>query len=321
MQKPSSTSSSDAFWPFFARCGAFFAVSVLVWSLATAVLMNGHTDTFYGRFASAPQQSLVLGSSRAAVGIVPSVIESTALGYSSLFNFAFTMSTSPYGPVYLRAVRAKLANDPGARGLFLVEVSPLALSHQYGTETFPESKSFLGKMHLFSMNPNIEYPFHRRERAYDIIVRGIRWMLGRSEVLLHADGWLEIKQSYSSAQITKRISQKVESYRQSFARSKPSAARWQSLRETVVLLAKRGRVVLIRLPVGDGIRQLEHEYMPQFGDEVRMIARSEGVEYLDLIDAPFDSNDGNHLAPESARAVSKAIRKWLETGPEADNVR
>lgn len=24
-----------------------------------------------------------------------------------------------------------------------------------------------------------------------------------------------------------------------------------------------------------------------------MIARSEGVEYLDLIDAPFDSNDGN----------------------------
>ena len=74
------------------------------------VVLKGQVDAFYGRFASPPAGSLVLGTSRAAQGIRPAVL-SAQLGSrfeGPLLNYAFTLTHSPYGPAYVRSIQRKL---------------------------------------------------------------------------------------------------------------------------------------------------------------------------------------------------------------------
>lgn len=131
---------TDPLGPFLLRCAAFAALSLGVWAACTALFFRGYTDDYYERVASPRQAALILGTSRAAQGLVPAEIASRELGVESpLYNFAFASSISRYGEAYFEAIKKKLSEPrPGQSGLFLLEVSPLAISTSKGaSERFP----------------------------------------------------------------------------------------------------------------------------------------------------------------------------------------
>jgi hypothetical protein len=280
-------------------------------------LANGRTDAFYLRFTAPPQKSLVLGSSRGAQGIVPAVFNESGLAFDGpLYNLSFTLSSSPYGPVYREFVERKLSRE-ATGGLFLLEVSPLALSESSDLPVgsapteFPEKDILIGKVRFNSARPNFEY----LARCYKDSFYKIAWNHFREKkMLLHDDGWLEVTVPMDSASVARRTRSKVEDYRDVFAKNRLSEARLEALEETIQLLLPRGRVFLVRLPISDELRQLEEPSAPQFDARMTEIAARNGIRYLNLFpeSGRYATTDGNHLGKESARRVSQEILRRIE---------
>jgi hypothetical protein len=302
------------------RCAAFAALAVAVWTLCTLLFFNGYTDNYYLRVSSPRQVSLVVGTSRAAQGIVPEELDARALGLGGApYNFAFTSANSRYGRVYFEAIQRKLAVAPGgAPGLFLLEVSPLAIStDKNGAELHEEEETFLAKLHLLSTNPNPEYPLYVPERGYDIIERSVRRLTGRTRLLLHADGWLEVTPDETPGRFATLLANKLVDYGKTFASSEPSEERRGYLRQTLELFARHGRAVLVRLPVHPQLAALEQAYMPGFGATMASLAAELHATYIDLgdLNASVFTTDGNHLRRDSARQVTRELQARLQASP------
>jgi len=297
------------------RCAAFVALSAGVWAACTRLFFNGYTDDFYVRVASPRQPALIVGTSRAAQGLVPEEIDTRALGVSApLYNFAFASSLTRYGPSYFDAIERKLAEPvPGEASLFLVEVSPLSIAIDATDRTaFPERESFIGKLSSFSANPNVEYPFYAAQRGYDIIDRTVRHWRGMGRLLLHADGWLEVK-PVADDDIEANIRQKLVDYTQTFSVSRYSEERATYLKRTVERLAARGRVGLVQMPIDPRLRVLERQFMPDFDARMHELSARTGATYLDLsdLDERVVTNDGSHLRQDWSRRVSRELSARL----------
>jgi hypothetical protein len=307
----SSTSNSEPLRFFLLRLAGFATVSACVWAACTAVLFNGHTDDHYERISSPRQAALILGTSRAAQGLVPEEIDARSLGSAArLYNFAFTSATSPYGRTYYEAIERKLVRLPlGQPGLFLLEVSPLAISIGKGkAATFREDEGFLAKLHSVSLAPNVEYPFYVADRGYDIIDRTVRRWRGRTRLFLHADGWLEVT-PVEAGRVEDNIRTKLEDYGATFEANEYSPERAAYLERTLALLTPLGRTALVLVPIDPRLRALERGYMPDFDARMRALAERWQVTYADLsdLDAEVATNDGNHLRRDSARRVSREL--------------
>jgi hypothetical protein len=186
--------------------------------IATVIFFaNGKIDNFYLRFTSARQSSLILGNSRSAQGLMPSVIENELRNFShegSLYNYSFTLSTSPYGPYYLQSIRKKL--DPKTRnGLFILSVDPWSISRESAlplddTLKYFESSSIPFNMRFVNQNPNWEYLLKNYDRGWgDMILRNVVY---QTQTNLHADGWLEVSVPMDSARQARRVRQRLEIY-------------------------------------------------------------------------------------------------------------
>ena len=311
---------TDPLGPFLLRCAAFAALSLGVWAACTALFFRGYTDDYYERVASPRQAALILGTSRAAQGLVPAEIASRELGVESpLYNFAFASSISRYGEAYFEAIKKKLSEPrPGQSGLFLLEVSPLAISTSKGaSERFPERDSFIGQLHTFSTHPNIEYPFYQPDRGYTIIDRIVRHWRNRDRLIVHDDGWLEVTPA-EVERVEDNIEAKLADYTRTMQTSELSATRLSYLERTLELLAPRGRTALVVLPIHPRLRALERSYMPDFDARLRAVAERWRASYLDLsdLDGLVMTNDGNHLHRDSARRVSRELSVRLAAASE-----
>ena len=104
----------------------YLAFIVLIHGIA-AYRADGRFDPFYLRFTNGSHQSMILGTSRAAQGIRPDVLnQKLAQRFSEINNFSFTLLHSPFGEVYFDAVKTKLDSSPtGGSQLFLIAVDPL----------------------------------------------------------------------------------------------------------------------------------------------------------------------------------------------------
>ena len=160
-----------------------FILHILVLSLFVGlsgylVLMqaDGSTDAFYAKFTTPKQQSLIIGSSRAAQGIHPQTINEN-LPHTAIYNYAFSRIHTPYGKPYLESIQRKLKPDT-KDGLFIVEVNPWSVCKKKGelldTLHFSEKASFLGTIKNVSANPNLTYllNFYNGRNVEDITVRG-----------------------------------------------------------------------------------------------------------------------------------------------------
>jgi hypothetical protein len=285
------------------------AGAALVGLLAlTPVVFRGQVDAFYGRFASPPAGSLVLGTSRAAQGIQPAVLTAQlgARFEGPLLNYAFTLTHSPYGPAYLRSIQRKLRPDV-KNGLFIVAVDPWSLSLTGPEGSFPEAQSFIGQLHQVSQNPNLAYlTRYQTKPLYRLLLD-----YATATERLHPDGWLEVRIGTDSAQVRARTAQKLRDYRALAASQHLSTGRLQALRQTMQFLKQHGRVCLVRLPVGPGLLQLEQQYQPDFDPLMRKMAAQAAVPYLDYSLLPYATTDGNHLQRAASKAFSERLAKDL----------
>ncbi len=281
------------------------ASAVLLGALALGpVVLKGQVDAFYGRFTSPQAGSLILGTSRAAQGIQPAVLAARLGGQfeGPLLNYAFTLTHSPYGPAYLRSIRRKLRPEV-SNGLFIVAVDPWSLSLTGPEGQFPEDNSFIGQLHQVSQNPNLPYLARYQTKPFYRLLLDYATATER----LHPDGWLEVRIGTDSAQVRARTARKLHDYRLLAASQHFSAGRLAALRQTIEFLKQHGRVVLVRLPVGPSLLQLEQQYQPGFEKLMRRMATDKALTYLDYSAQPYATTDGNHLQRAASATFSEQL--------------
>ncbi|KAA9339403.1 hypothetical protein F0P96_01935 [Hymenobacter busanensis] len=291
------------------NCALLLALVLGVLYALAPRIQAGRVDSFYRRFTTAPSRSLILGSSRAAQGLQPRVLEPALLQggryEGPLRNFAFTVMHSPYGPAYLAQVKKKLRPDT-RHGLFLLAVDPWVLavdSAERHDQRLRETQSFIGKLNFVSLNPNLEYLLrfwnHPLYQAFD---------LPDEQLHLHADGWLEVDVPLDSLTVQGRIRSKLLSYRHMARTYTLSDERVRALAETIAYLQGHGQVVLVRLPVSAGMRELELRRWPRFDAVLGRLAARQHVPYLNYINrTAYPTSDGNHLQPEAGRRLSRQV--------------
>lgn len=296
-----------------------FALAVFVFFLPLALAAivffqaDGHTDPFYLRFTTPKQSSLVIGTSRAAQGVMPSVLNKY-LNRSDIYNYSFTIAHSPFGPVYYESIKRKL-NSKGREGVFIVTVDPWSVSSNtdpLDSSLFFENDLALAKTKLVNLSPNIQYLLTCYDEPYINLFRKKK----PTGLLLHNDGWLEVTTTMDSVSVLKRLQEKLKEYKENHLRVyKFSEIRWKYLIKTLELLKKHGSVYLVRLPVHCELYEIDALLLPDFDDKLQKLSTDTQVPYLNLTsqNERHVYVDGNHLHKASSANVSMEIAKWVKT--------
>lgn len=270
---------------------------------------DGHTDAFYIRFTTPKQQSMILGTSRAAQGLQPTVFEQILK--KDINNFAFTVSQSPFGKVYFESIKRK--HNKKAGGLFIIAVDPWSISSQCSLPNnlsqFRENQFCLNKTKIVNMNPNFFYIFSNLSGKYKNLL-----FQRHTDMFLHKNGWLEISNiNMDSNSVAARVKRKLETYRNTILpKTKFSSTRLQYLIKTINYLNEYGDVYLVRLPIHENMMEIEKDLMSDFDLMINeAIKFSDG--YLDMTpqNSLYNYTDGNHLHKNSGKKVSQNIAKWI----------
>lgn len=292
--------------------------------IAAFFVADGVTDEFYMRFTTPRQKSMVVGTSRAAQGIQPYVIDSVFNAGNhklNLFNYSFTVAHSPYGPAYYKSIRKKL-DESSLTGKFIVAVDPWSISSKAqnpnDSSIFPENNLSVGKTKCIDCYPNFEYLTNSYSKPLlmvfvDKLLVALK-MEGKESLLLHKDGWLEVTVSMDSMEVRKRIEKKVSDYEKNeLPYYHFSSLRYEYLKKTIDLFQKHGDVYLVRLPVSKRMKDLDDRMLPEFDSVISSLAKSRNIPYLNfcLSSEDYKYTDGNHLYKESGYVLSKKIGELM----------
>lgn len=310
-----------------------FLILILVIHILLAMLADGSTDNYYQKFSSPKKNSMIFGTSRAFQGIMPSVIDSI-LGYKEskkkMYNFAFTITSSPYGEVYYNAINKKLLDD-SERGLFIVTVDPWSLSIGKNVLSLenPDTNSVLNETRQFNSSPNFEYLIKKYNKGWGNIAlkRVESFFLKKYEKKLNNitgswtyvndDGWLDVSTSMDSAFVQKKIRSKAKKYMELSLQKIFSNYRFNFLIRTIELLKQHGDVYLVRLPIHTSLLEIENQFMPNFSLKIdKAINMCSGYYDMNTLNSDFKYIDGNHLHKESGKIVSQLIAEWIIANKE-----
>ena len=288
---------------FFITC----SIGIFLFILSFA---DGYTDPFYIRFTAPQQGNIIVGSSRSAQGLLPSVFSKEL--ERKFYNFSFTMTHSPFGPVYYKFIENSVL-DTVKNGIFIVSVEPWSISNNgknpNDSTQFVENDLPLAKVKSRSYKPNFEYLLKTLTGKYYTVISN-----KNRKTFLHDDGWLEISVSMDSISQKNRFDEKMMSYRtKNFPGRKLSHVRLQYLVKTIQFLKKHGKVFLVRLPISSELYQLEQQLMPNF-NQIIHTAIQESNGYWDMTNEniSYQYTDGNHLWKESGKEVSTKIARWIK---------
>jgi len=293
------------------KAAFFISTIVLVFAAYARGFIGGEDDNFYRRFTGPPAPSLVVGSSRCAQGIVPPVINESALDFTRpLYNYCFTNGNSPYGPYYLESIKKKLNKRGG--GLFLVEVNPWTLSVKKPNSDeheFREADRFIADINFVNhMNPNIEYIIKRYNLPhYKTIYFDLLDV--KKATFLRESGWLRVDVDVSKEKVEQRKEKKIDSYRELAEEWSLSEKRFDYLGKTVSFLSEYGRVFAVRVPVSPEMLHLEQAYAPAFDASIDSVVKASGGTYLNFSTASgaYQTTDGNHLWRKDARRFTRTL--------------
>ena len=290
---------------------AVFLTIIFVSFYLIALKADGYTDPFYVRYTTKKQQSMVIGTSRAAQGIHPAVLNEI-LGRTDFFNYSFTITSSPYGPAYLNSIKRKL--DPETKdAIFILAVDPWSIStnskYPEDSSQFRENRQFMGKTRFVNMYPNIPYLIDSYGKPlYTLIIKP------KTSMFLHDDGWLEVTMWMDSSAVKKNIDKKMVDYRtKNLVDFKFSKSRLRFLEKTIEFLKPHGKVYLVRLPVHPLMMEIDSIHMPDFEKYIKPICEKTNTPYLNLthMNSKFIYTDGNHIYKESGALVTKVIADWI----------
>ncbi len=295
---------------------AIFSAPLLVVVFTVFYIANGKTDAYYLRFTTPQQQNLILGTSGAAQGLQPQVLDPIVFKNSRqhFFNYSFSFFDTPFGPAYLESIKRKL--DTATKdGVFIIAVNPWSIAKKKNElddpANFSENKRFIAKTKLVNLNPNIPYLVQSYSEPYINIIR--KWK-DSSDMVLHKDGWMEIDVPMDSASVTKRRNTKQKEYLHDYLPVYGfSGERYASLRELVTYLQSFGKVYLVRLPIHPVMFEIEDRMMPDFDEKINSLAVALKVPYLNFkkMENHYQYVDGNHLYKTSGRQVSDTLANWI----------
>ncbi|MGJ8664883.1 MAG: hypothetical protein ACSHW7_00825 [Patiriisocius sp.] len=291
----------------FIQHSILWAVLLIGSMLVVFLSVDGTSDPFYLKFTTPKQSGLVLGSSIAGLAVNPSVLKENGVE-SPIYNYAFAAPLSPYGPSYLRAIKAKL--DPKTKnGIFIITVEPLAISSDAvdpnDTLYFEEREGFLGKLSSFNSNPNFDYLLNHYNDY------NFKFLWNKSVATLEDTGWMDV--NIPKADYTKEDQIEIDDFKRTLDLYQFSETRLNFLKKTIAYLEDYGDVYLVRLPKHEKYIAVENEFMPQFEEKLDEISKQFNIPYLSM--APnggdFDYYDGVHVGNESSEKVSKIIANFI----------
>lgn len=277
------------------------SMAIIYWISSRA---DGNTDNFYLKFTSPPQQSLIIGTSRAAQGLLPGVIN-RILGRNDLYNYAFTWENSPYGETYYDNIQRKLKKE-SKNGIFIVAVDPWCItcknSEQNSASKFQESNLVLSTPFV-SLNPNIPYLVKFTEKKYKLLLKR------DSDLSLHDNGWLEIDVPMDTMSIRIRTERKIKMYEGYAQIVSFSKVRFSYLSQTIAYLKTKGDVFVVRLPVSSQMKQVEEQFMPNFDQKMDSLCKEYKTPYFNYIldSEKYTYTDGNHIYKQSGKMLSEDI--------------
>jgi len=284
-----------------------------------AVYLTGkNTDDFYKRFSSPQQNSLILGSSRAA-SMNPEIIDRVIrrkYPEAELYNYAFTWAHSPYGPKYLESVEKKLKQDM-KNGVFIVTVEPTALMISKNSSDNPdyyiENDKSVAKTSRVAANPNFEYllesfDFSITKELNKKILPDQNLMVDVS-VLDNGQLHGKVLKRFSPEKRKSMNREKMEELKKRIDGLKISQVRLKYLAKTIDALKKHGKVVLVRMPVSKTAYAIENTFVPDFDKIITCISRTRKVQYINYNKIPnhYEWIDEVHLEPLSMDQFSRKI--------------
>ena len=305
---------------FIFRILIFFVViiSLILFILSQA---NGYTDEFYIRFTTPLQENLILGTSRAAQSLQPDVFKEEM--NLNIYNYAFTIAHSPYGPVYLESIKKKI-NPKTKNGLFIITVDPWSISSETSNDNnlddFRESSLCVGTTIRVDAKPNFQYLIKNLSgEYYTILLKSLGGKYHDSFSLhkplyLHDNGWLEVTTDMDSLSIKKRTDNRIKLYREDDSmRLKYSSLRFEYLKNTILFLQNHGDVYLVRLPIHRELIEIEDNYMPKFNEMMIDVSQlTNGYFDMTPLNEQYVYIDGNHIHKDSGEKLSKDIISWIK---------
>ena len=272
-------------------------------------------DNFYFKFTTPKQSSMILGTSRALQGLIPEIINKEL--NIDIYNYAFTVMNSSYGPSYLNSIKKKL-NKNSKDGVFILAVDPWSISTKFNPSDdlnlFRERELFIKKLKFVNMNPNFEYLFKfcQMDNFYDLLNKNTI----NPFAYLHKSGWLEINIPMDSLNYSKRFNEKILHYNNNIDLYTHSDIRFSYLKKTIDYLNNFGKVYLVRIPIHPKMMEIENEFMPNFTNKIESLIANDVV-FFDMTksDQKYVYTDGNHLHKSSSMIVSKQISDLIKFKP------
>ena len=295
-----------------------FALLVAISTLAIFYLADGTTDALYYKFTTPKQTSLIIGTSRAAQGIQPQVLDSV-LERDDIFNYAFTIPSSPYGDIYLDSIKRKLDTSSN-QGLFILEVNPWTFSkieHPITNEPIiSETNNFLDKLTIVNQRPNLQYLIGSYKEKYINILRNKNRKGDYQTFYVENNGWLRVTIESDMISTTVRTNNKLKTYSERIENfDGPSTYRLQSLKKTIEFLNRFGLVYIVRVPIIDKMLNIENELYPNFNEDMMKISKDHNIPYLNftLHNEQYDYTDGNHLDIKSGNMFSLDLANSIKS--------
>lgn len=261
---------------------------------------GAYIDPYYKHFTSSKQSSLILGTSRANIGIMPKILNQN-LDRTDIYNFAFNGGESPWGEDYYNIIQKKI-NKKSHNGIFIFGIDPTSIcskKDKNGNENL-STGTMLKKITHVNQNPNFDYMFN--------IINNPLYHIFTSK--LHDDGFLELYAPYDSlGELNNRRVMKEVFFR-SHAKNELSEYRLNYLKKTIELCKNQGEVYLIRLPIATYLTELENSHFHYFDSVINVLSQQYNIPYFNYKN---DSElykytiDGNHFVTESAVKFSKEL--------------
>ncbi|MBB4806616.1 hypothetical protein HNP38_001912 [Chryseobacterium defluvii] len=288
---------------------SLYIIGIIAVLLYLGSFADGNTDDNYRHFTGPKPSDMILGDSRGVQAVVPDVLDGKFKG-RTFNNFAFNIGDSPYGPVYLKALKRKI-NPDTKNGIFILTVDPWNLSVSKdikSVEDFPEKVSSLNSMIFYDMDPNYEYLIRNFSKSWFNIYRD-REAVARSNTYLHKNGWMEVSVDITPDTIRKREDKKVKEYIGFASKQVISQDRIKALEDMIGYLKGKGEVYLVRIPASERLMQLEHSYASDFSMKMRQISKKNGVRFFDFSSdmGKYIYTDGNHMYKESGKVFTAQI--------------
>lgn len=292
-----------------------FLTCILLGVLGVFYLADGSSDAFYVKLTTPKKTALVIGSSRAAQGLQPEIMNDILLG-NDLYNFAFSRIHTPYGQPYLELIQKKL--HPKAKGIFIVEVNPWSIA-QSKADTFPdvpfkEVNAFTGIVNHVNQRPNFTYLLKCYEGSYIKILTNKNGNDHKDYLKVQEDGWFKVQLDEDFQQRQSRIESTLSHYKKLTNDYRPNnKLRIDYLKRTIIYLRTHGPVFLVRLPLTLEMLQIEDSFDKNFDANMNQIAKDLDVPYFNfshhMLDVTF--TDGHHLDIESGKRFSALLAQKI----------